>query len=144
VSQAHIPALFMIPGFLATHGLPPQARPVPAGEHGAWALSHILATAAAAIQQYPGGLLVNYSQMPDAIDNLIDAHFGLGLDAADRAAIGLVKARDAKIPQRVFQPDVADKQARTDEALRGMAARWLDRPYAELERLRRKFDLAQT
>ncbi len=140
VSQSRIPALYMIPGFLAKHGwCPPEALLTRPLEHGAWVLAHILETAARAIRQYPGGMLVNYTELPDAIGSRINAHFKLNLTAADSGAIGLATARDAKNPQRVFQSDTAEKQASADAALQAMAARWLDAPYAELERLRGPF-----
>jgi len=137
VSQSRIPALYMIPGFLVQHGLtPPATLSVQPLEQGAWVLSQILETAARAIRQYPGGLLVNYRQLPEAIGGIINDHFKLGLTAADVAAIGMATARDAKNPQRVFEVDSAAKHADADARLRAMASRWLDRPYDELERLR--------
>jgi hypothetical protein len=137
VSQSRIPGAFIVPGNLSKHGLhPPEkliARPL---EHGAWVLGQVLRAADAAMREQAGGLLLNYSELPDGLDTRLARHFRLALGATDLAAWQAVRARDSKQPSQSFQPDAADKQASVNVTLREVAARWLDDSYARLERLR--------
>lgn len=137
VSQARIPGQFIVPGALRNHGLiPPEpllTRPL---EHGAWVLGQILHGAAAALRKHPGGMPVNYRELPTALHTRMARHFHLHPDERDAEAWRAVSARDAKNPRQPFQPDSAGKLAGADDAIRQIAERWLDAPYAELERLR--------
>lgn len=137
VSQMRMPALYQIPGSMARHGLhpPPEllTRPL---EHGAWVLEQVLCAAAEAIRHFPNGLLLNYSELPAALETRVAQHFSLQLHAAELAALRSATFRDAKQPHRTFQTDGAAKQAEVDERLREIAAHRLDTPYAALERLR--------
>jgi hypothetical protein len=137
VSQVRMPGFFTVPGSLQGHGLYPPAelwaKPL---ENAAWVLGHVLTAALAALRQHPGGLLLNYSELPHALDTRLAPHFNLALGGADLEAWQAVRARHSKQPHQSFQPDAADKQAAADAALREAAARWLDEPYAELEWLR--------
>jgi hypothetical protein len=139
VSQAHIPSLYLMPGTGVRHGLaPPEdllCRPL---EHAAWMLAAMLRAAADAIRRHPGGLLMNYQELPDGLETRLAGHFGLALGEADIEAWQRVRARDAKQPHQPFQADSAEKRAAANAGLREAAARWLDEPYAELERLRRE------
>jgi hypothetical protein len=137
VSQVRMPGLFVVPGSLIAHGLhSPEhllTRPV---EHGAWVLSRVLHGAAEALRRHPGGLPVNYSELPAALETRVAEHFALRLGDAELEALRTASARDAKRPYQPFQADAADKRAGATDDIREMAARWLDAPYAELERLR--------
>lgn len=134
VSQARMPGTLLIPGMMGGHGLNPpphlSTRPL---EHGAWVLGQVLSGAADALRRHPGGLLVNYRELPDALETRVARHFTLDLDAAGLAALRGACRRDAKNPSLAFQPDASDKQAEAGEDIRAIAARWLDGPYAELE-----------
>lgn len=137
VSQARMPAMYMVPGSLVSHGLdaPPElmARPL---DHAAWILGRIMADAHAAMNRHPHGMLVDYRELPDALETRVAGHFGLGLEAADIAALRGVRARDSKNPHTAFQADSAEKQAAANAGMRETAARWLDEPYAALSALR--------
>lgn len=137
VSQSRLPALYLVPGALIQHGLtPPEQLQTQPLAHGAWVLSHVMQEAARAMRQYPGGLLLNYSELPKAIGTRLNPHFALDLCAADIAAIETVTARDAKNPERQFQADSDEKRASADAALHALAARYLDEPYRVLEGMR--------
>lgn len=137
VSQAKIPALYLIPGALVNHGLkPPEELLHQPLAHGAWVLSHVLEAAIRAMHQHSGGLLVNYSELPDAIDTRIASHFHLNLTDTDTALLKSVRSQYSKNPQHVFQADTAQKRAQATPDLAAMAARWLDGPYTDLEQLR--------
>ena len=138
VSQMRMPMLYLLPGSMVRHGLLPSesllAQPF---EHtAAWMLGQMLDAAAQALRRHPGGMLVNYRELPAAIETRIAGHFGLALEEADIAALRAASARDAKIPWLPFQADSAEKQASANASLRAAVACWLDAPYAELERLR--------
>jgi hypothetical protein len=137
VSQARMPSSYLIPGSMIAHGLyPPEQLFNQPLEHGAWVLSHILNAAIQALQTYPGGLLVNYSELPTALTTRLAPHFKLHLNGSDLTAWQQTTARHSKNPQQTFTADSADKQHAADEAIRAIAARWLDGPYAVLEQMR--------
>jgi hypothetical protein len=50
------------------------------------------------------GLLVHYSQLPDAVPQFVARHFGLDLDSRDSAAIAERAQRDAKTPALGYEP----------------------------------------
>lgn len=137
VSQARMPGQFIVPSALRKHGLiPPEpllTRPL---EHGAWVLGQILHGAAAALRKHPGGMPVNYRELPAALHTRMARHFQRHPGEQEAEAWRAVSARDAKNPRQPFRPDSAGKLAGADDAIRQIAARWLDAPYAELERLR--------
>jgi hypothetical protein len=137
VSQARTPALYLVPGSLIRHGVyPPEhllAKPL---EHGAWVLSRVLRGAAEAVGRHPGGLLVNYGELPEALETRVAEHFALNLGRAEIEALRAVSARDSKRPYQSFQTDSAAKHAGATDELRDMAARWLHEPYAALEEMR--------
>ena len=137
VSQAKMPALYLIPGSLVNHSLkPPDELLNQPLAHGAWVLSQVLEGAIQAIRQHPGGLLVNYIELPEAINTRIASHFRLNLTDTDTALLKSVGSHYSKNPQQAFQADAAQKQAGATPDLAAMAARWLEKPYVELEQLR--------
>ncbi len=144
VSQARMPSLYMVPGSMVHHGLlaPAQllTRPL---EHAAWMLENILKAATQAMAQHPGGLLVNYEELPDAIETRLAGHFGLEFDEADLDALRAVSALNAKQPHQAFLSDSAEKRASANAGLRAATERWLAEPYAELERLRREIPTSE-
>jgi hypothetical protein len=83
-----------------------------------------------------GGLLVNYRELPEAVFSKILPHFGVALDAADRAAMTDAARFDAKTPGLAFAPDGAAKQQAASPAARAAAERWLGDLHGRLEALR--------
>lgn len=137
VSHARMPGILVVPGSLLAHGLsaPPEQLIKPL-EHGAWILGQILQAAAQAFQDSPGGLLLNYRELPTAIENRINQHFDLRLDDQDLEQVRAFYQPHAKNPQHAFEDDCADKQASADANLLAMVERWMRVPYQQLERLR--------
>lgn len=82
------------------------------------------------------GLLINYAQLPGAVEDTILPHFGMALDARARAAFAAAAARDAKAPYSAFTPDTEAKRREASPAIRAAVARYLDAPYQRLEMLR--------
>jgi len=82
------------------------------------------------------GLLINYTELPDAVEAAILPHFGIALDASARPALAAAAGRDAKAPRTSFAPDSAQKQREASEPVRAAVARYLAEPYRRLEMLR--------
>ncbi len=137
VSQARMPALYLIPGFLGKHGLmsPEHLFNQPLA-HATWVLAHLFNQAVHAIQHYPNGLLVNYAELPNALTGRIAEHLQLDLTACEITAVKQLATRDAKNPHMLFTADSLTKQAQADKALHELAEHWLTPTYHELERLR--------
>jgi hypothetical protein len=83
-----------------------------------------------------GGMLVDYTELPDAIVGRIAPHFGIMPDVAQRSAMAMVARRDAKAPDERFVPDSAQKRAAATPALAAAAVMLVDPVHARLERLR--------
>lgn len=137
VSQQRLPGMQLVPGGVVGHGLQPPAEVMrhPLA-HGAWLLSVILERAAKALRQHGNGLLLNYTELPEALDGRLLKHFGIDAGLADTDACRAVLTRDAKQPRAAFQADGLSKRAEADDEVKVLAARWLEQPYLALERLR--------
>lgn len=137
VSQQRRPASYLIPGALARHGLYPPvdliSQPL---EHSAWVLKRVLRDAAEAMMRHPGGILLNYHELPLALETRLAEHFSLNLGNIEIAGLRQAGTLDTKNPYRLFQPDSEDKHADADADLHAMATHWLGEAYAELERMR--------
>lgn len=136
VSQVRMPGMHFAAGGM----LPAELGVDPAGafsieEHGASVLAQLL-RAAAAHHPSGGGMLVDYTDLPAAMDAAIPAHFGFVPDADERAAMTAAKSRDAKSPDARFKADSRSKRAAVTPAIAAAVARHLRAPYAELEALR--------
>jgi hypothetical protein len=84
-----------------------------------------------------GGLLVNYNELPTAVEKTILPHFGIRIDAERRAAMLQASRMDAKAPGQVFVSDSAEKQKEATAWVRDLAERHLGPMYRALEDLRR-------
>jgi beta-phosphoglucomutase-like phosphatase (HAD superfamily) len=81
------------------------------------------------------GLLVNYTQLPDAVPQDIARHFGLELDDRDFAAIAGRAQRDAKTPGLGYEPrDEPDAAVAAEDA--ALVETLVMPAYAALEALR--------
>ena len=115
----------------------PEALTASIEEYCARVLGRIAEAATAASEHDPLWRLVNYTQLPDAVETEIAPHFGLVLDEEARAAMRAVTPFHAKAQGRVvFQADSARKQSDADSELRDLARHWVDPAYARLEELR--------
>ena len=82
------------------------------------------------------GLLINYTQLPSAVADLVLPHFGISTDALAKAALASAAERDAKAPHASFTPDTEAKRREASPALHAAVARFLAEPYRQLELLR--------
>jgi len=101
----------------------------------AWILSVVLKQARQAMQQHGNGLLLNYAELPHALDAMA-RHFGIDANMLDAETSNAVTGRDAKQPNELFQPDSTNKRTCADSNILDLAARWLDEPYQLLEKMR--------
>lgn len=88
-------------------------------------------------QRLGGGILINYAQLPEAVEQAILPHFGIEVSEAGRAAMRAAAGRNAKQPQQTFTSDSAEKQRAAGFHLRALARRHLADVHESLERLRR-------
>ena len=137
VSQRQMPGWQLVPGSMLGHGLraPEEVMHTPLA-HGAWMMSVILQRAKHALLRHGNGLLLNYSELPDALESRLAGHFGIAPDLQDRVAQKAVTGRHAKHTHESFVPDGAAKHAAADDAVLALAQRWLNGPYQALEDMR--------
>lgn len=137
VSHQRQPGWQLVPGSMDCHGLqaPDEVMVHPLG-HGAWIMSVILERARQAMLRHGNGLLLNYSELPEALETRMTRHFGIALDPREQVALGEVCGRHAKGGHEPFRPDAAEKRAAASIEVMGLAERWLYEPYRELERMR--------
>lgn len=137
VSHQRMPGWQLVPGSLKDHGLcPPDELMNHPLSHGAWILSAILKQAGQAMSRHGNGLLVNYSELPDAMERRLAGHFGMELSARDGEALHAVRGRSVKQRYLAFEPDGADKRAAAGAEVLELAERWLNEPYQALEQMR--------
>ena len=137
VSHQRMPGWHLVPGSMDGHGLqPPDEVRNNTLAHGAWVLSAILDQARQAMERHDNGLLLNYSELPKALESKLAAHFGLDLTDRDAENLRTVTVRHAKQRHGAFQPDSAEKCAAADAHILDLTERWLNEPYQLLEQLR--------
>lgn len=106
-------------------------------EYSARVLAAIL-EAAIEHQSVPGGMLVNYTQLPQATTTSISNHFGVTWSADELEQMRNVTQFDAKNPSMNFTDDRQEKQRAVTEAIAAATQKWLTSPYQCLEALRLK------
>ena len=114
-----------------------EALQTPQEDFCARALGRIVEAALEATARDPLGRLVNYSELPGALETVIAPWFGVDLSDADRDRMRQATRYHAKSPGRVvFQADSARKQRDANAGLRELAQRWVGSGYARLEESR--------
>jgi hypothetical protein len=103
--------------------------------YGANVLGRICQAAVAGMAS-SGGMLINYSEMPNAVPERMLGHFGIVADETDRAAMHAATRLDVKSRDKSFTPDGATKRAEATPEIRAVVERYLAAPYAALEALR--------
>lgn len=134
VSQKRQTGLMVVPG-----EMPPEAF---ASDHADSVLAHGANTLGQICQSAVdgmaggGGILINYNEMPDAVPDRMLPHFGITIDARDRAAMQAATQQDVKDKQRTFTPDSADKRAEATADIVSVVEQYMAAPHAALEALR--------
>lgn len=135
VSQRRVQGLQMLPGMLDDVLDLGDHPPMESDSYTA----RVLARVVGAVSEHHGlggGLLVNYRDLPGAVESAILPHFGVAPDAEMRAAMADTATRDVKKPGLPFIPDTAHKQREAMDSLRTAAADHVGAVYHRLERLR--------
>jgi hypothetical protein len=139
VSQARMPAVWTVPGMLHPNTLHLEYAdwdPRQTDVYCARALANICAAGLKAVRDDARGLLVNYSELPEAMEGRLGGHFGL--HEQDIPAMRQATRKDAKVPEAVFASDREAKQAEATDRLRAVVAEHLQPVYEELEAARQR------
>jgi gluconate kinase len=137
-SHQQQPGAQMVPGTLdpMTFGIDPAGlHQMPQDEYGARILSGVL-EAAAAHARTQSGVLMNYTQLPNAVWSVLPRVFGSGWGVDDIERMRSAARFHAKNPSLNFEPDSAQKREQAGPGLIQLAAKWLRAPYERLETLR--------
>ncbi|MGZ8241006.1 MAG: sulfotransferase [Methylobacter sp.] len=84
------------------------------------------------------GLLVNYTELPEAAWTSIAGHFGISWNLSELKAMQDAARLDAKNPFFSFIPDSASKQYEANQSLLDAAENWVRPVYQALEAIRIK------
>ena len=114
----------------------PELAGVDDDEYAARMLGIVAEAAVVCASQSPGGMLVEYRELPDAVWRRLPAHFGLAFTDADIDRMKSAAVFDAKQPSRRFEADTETKQRHASERIRTLADRWIRPAYRTLEKLR--------
>jgi hypothetical protein len=82
------------------------------------------------------GMLLNYTQLPEAVWSDVARHFGLAFSDGEIERMRDAALYNAKQPRQRFGPDGESKRLEVSEAVQAAARRWILPHYQELERLR--------
>ncbi len=86
----------------------------------------------------PGGMLLNYSELPEAAYEELARHFRCNWSDDELRLMQPAATRDAKQPHRQFSPDHERKQREAGERVREICERKLEDVYRRLETKRRQ------
>jgi hypothetical protein len=103
-------------------------------EYAARAIGRLCECAADALDDR--GLLVPYTELPDAVCGAVASHFGLEFSEPEIARMHEVAGYHAKFPRSRFEADGETKRQEVTEEVRAAAACRIEPAYRELERLR--------
>ena len=134
------PAQWTVPGLMPIHDLrfPPMDDCANHLEYAARVLARIFESALEWAGR-GGGLLVNYTQLPEALLSDVAAHFGCAWDREAAHAMMAATAFHAKVPQFFFQPDGEQKRRQAPARVHELCGRYLNDPYRLLEAARALF-----
>ena len=127
----------MIPHVLHQSLFGSDARLVVAMEPEEYSAVVLAAICHAALQYRElGGLLINYTQLPDAVWSSISEFFSVSWSDTEKETLMSMTKMHSKIPAAVFQQDSSRKREQATEQLREAARRWLFPIYEKLESAR--------
>jgi hypothetical protein len=139
VSHTKEPGRHTVPGMLPDAWLAPafdDATQLPI-EHAARVLGSLCATV---VPHAQAAQLVNYAELADASSDALSTRiprlFGLDPAAVDHERYAAVLSAHSKRPREAFIDDRAAKNEAATDALRAIAARWIDPRHTALEAIR--------
>jgi len=138
VSQMNRRGSQMVPGMVSPlrYGIDPaEGMAMPAHEYCARVLEVICQSALHHCSDSVARL-VNYAQLPQALDDVVIPHFGFDCTIAERQRMAEVMQFDAKAPSFTFTPDAEAKQAQATAAVRAATEVRLGPGYRQLEAYR--------
>jgi len=138
VSQLQIRALWSLPGGLPPEILGVHAADMPLDEYCARMLGRICEIALDQFRRTPGGLLVNYAEMPAFCTSGMLRHFQMEVGAEEVERMRQASVANSKNPTLPFEPDGDVKRHAATERMRELADRWIAPFYEELEIARRR------
>jgi hypothetical protein len=137
VSQMRMRGMQTTPGAIPPtwFGFTPEDANLPDADYAARVLAR---TCAAVIDNWHlgGGMLVEYSELPDAFFSRILPHFGVTPDAAETRKMRAASRRNAKAPDSRFQRDSEEKRREADPKIHAAAEQHLAGVYAKLQSIR--------
>ncbi len=134
VSQARIPAAWTVPGLVHPSALEMEWsdwNPTQLDVYRARALAKICSAGLRAVREASGGLLVNYSELPEAMYGRLLGHFGLREE--DVPDLRQAALENAKSPGMKYARDETEKQAEANDQMRAVVAEHLLPIYGQLE-----------
>lgn len=137
VSQTRMSAIWTVPGLLHPNTLGLEYSdwdPRQTDVYCARALAHVCEAGLGAAQTDPRCMLVNYSELPEAMYGRLLGHFGLRED--DVSAMREAAQQNSKAPGMTFERDVRTKQAEATDRVRAIVAEHLQPVYERLEAAR--------
>jgi hypothetical protein len=137
VSQRRMPSVWTVPGMVHPHALGMEFSdwdPRETDVYCARALANICEAGLRATQSDPRCVLVNYSELPEAMYGRLVGHFGLR--EANVPAMREAAQQNSKVPGMTFVGDARTKQAEATERLRAVVAEHLQPVYERLEAVR--------
>jgi gluconate kinase len=140
VSQKKSSGIFLVPDLMNSARFDFDLRAalqMPPEEYAARVLANLL-QAALDHGSGPGGLLINYRQLPQAVTTSISAHFGVHWTEAEIERMHHITQFDAKNPSLYFTADQEEKQRAVTEAIARETQRWLVPLYERLEARRQE------
>lgn len=137
-SQMRSRAAFMMPGMADTMVFDFSTREMidlPPEQYIARVLAAIGQLALLAAKEHQL-LLLNYHELPVAMESRVAPHFGVHFDREEWATMHAATAFNAKNPSEQFTSDTAAKRRAATPEMLDACAEWLDPLYAELEAVR--------
>ena len=138
ISHMREPAAAMSPGFVTDAAVieAPLTSVMSMGreEYAARVIGRLCEHAVLGMDDH--GLLVNYTQLPEAVWGNIARHFNAEFSPVDFDQMQEAAAHSAKRPGLRFEADRESKRAEVSASVREAAACWILPHYKELERLR--------
>ena len=137
VSQLRMPAVWTVPGMFHPNTLGMEYSdwdPRQTDVYCARALANICEAGLRAAQSDARCLLVNYSELPEAMCGRLLGHFGLCED--DVADMREAAQQNAKTPGMIFERDTRAKQAEATERVHAIVLEHLQPVYERLEAVR--------
>ena len=86
----------------------------------------------------PNALLVNYTQLPEAVTSVVLKHFRVAYTSGDIEQMKNAAQFNAKTPQMNFVPDSETKKKQASDAAHAAAEKWVNPLYEKLESEKRK------